>query len=188
MQRKLGKTRNRGLDRFLTHQGLHRVRVGFIGDIGGGLDRLRLPYRAAAQQIERAVMGNSKQPRPKLRHLLDLVERRERAGERILHDVLAVDHRSHQPRAVAVQFRTQLAGQSQKLRPAVAMRRGWSSVQAAAPSIMVIPVSPLRPKTTPSAYFGSSSTETTFSPNSRGGIGAPKRARNSFFPMPAARA
>ena len=67
-------------------------------------------------------MRNSKQPRPKLRHFLDFVERHERSRDRVLHDVLAVDHRSHQPRAITVKFGTQLGRQRQKLRPAVAIR------------------------------------------------------------------
>src|SRR5947207_550512 len=83
----------------------------------------------------------------------------------------------------SLKLRPQLAGQSEHLRPAVAVRRG-PSAQAASPSSMVTPVSPLSPKAKTSAYFGSSSTETTFSPNSRGGIGAPKRARNATRSRP----
>src|SRR5438046_2708991 len=40
----------------------------------------------------------------------------------------------------------------------------------------------------PAAYFGSSSTDTTFSPNSRGGIGAPKPAKNASAVIPIPRA
>jgi hypothetical protein len=46
--------------------------------------------------------------------------------------------------------------------------------------LVVIPVSPLRPKATPSAYFGSSSSETTFSPNSRGGSGRTEASQVLF--------
>src|SRR6202011_6022110 len=127
-------------------------------------------------------VGDPEQPWSKRRRLLQalflkLLQRHESADERVLHDVLAVDDRSHETRAIAMQFGPQRVGQSEELRPAVAVRRGTSRAQAAAPSSMVTPVSPLSPKAKPSAYFGSSSTETTFSPNSRGGIGAPKRAR-----------
>src|SRR6266704_1876757 len=117
-----------------------------------------------------------------------MLQRHESPDQRILHDVLAVDDRSHQTRAIAVQFGPQLVGLGEQPRQAVTVRRGPSCAQAAAPSSTVIPVSPLSPKAKPSAYFGSSSTETTFSPNSRGGIGAPKRARNSSRWTPMARA
>ena len=68
---------------------------------------------------------------------------------------------------------TRRCGQGEELRPAVPVQQGSSWAQAAAASILT-PVSPLSPKAKPSAYFGSSSTETTFSPNSRCGIGAPE--------------
>ncbi len=182
------KARYRGLDRFLAHQHLHGVWACRVGDVRGGLDRLSHAHRPATQQIDGAVMGDPEQPGSKRRHLLHLLQRHESPGERVLHDVLAVDDRSHETRAITMQLGPQLAGQGKELRPAVAVRRGRSCTQAAAPSSIVIPVSPLSPKATPSAYFGSSSTETTFSPNSRGGIGAPKRARNSSRLTPAARA
>src|ERR1700722_5957702 len=124
-------------------------------------------------------MSNPEQPRSKRRRLLQILQRHESADERVLYDVLAVDDRSHETRAVAVQIGPQLAGQSEEPRPAVPVQRGPSWAQAAAASSIVTPVSPLSPKANPSAYFGSSSTETTFSPNSRGGIGAPKRATSS---------
>ena len=57
---KLRKARNRRLDRFLTHQGLHRVRARLVGDVGGGFDRLSPAHRAATQEIERAVMRDPK--------------------------------------------------------------------------------------------------------------------------------
>src|SRR5260370_39162568 len=113
-------------------------------------------------------------------------QRHDSPDQRVLHDVLAVDHRSHQTRAIAMQFGLQLAGQSEELRLTVAVRRWRCCAQAEAPSGMVIPGSPLSPKAKPSAYLGSSSTETTFSPNSRGGIGAPKPARNASGFMPIA--
>ena len=52
---------------------------------------------------------------------LQFLQRHESAGERVLHDVLAVDHRSHQTRAIAVQLGPQLAGERQELRVAVAV-------------------------------------------------------------------
>src|SRR5260370_42010187 len=124
-------------------------------------------------------MGDPKQPGSKRRHLLQILQRHESPDQRVLHDVLAVDDRSHQTRAVAVQLGPQFVGQREKLRPAVAIKRGPCCAQTAAPSSIVTPVSPLSPKAKTSAYLGSSSTETTFSPNSRGGIVAPQRAKNS---------
>ena len=184
----LRKARHRGLDRFLAHQHLHGVRAGRVGDIRGGVDRFGHAHRPAAQQVEGAVMGDPEQPGSKRRRLLQVLQRRESPNERVLHDVLAVDDRSHETRAIAVQLGPQLAGQGEEPRPAFVVQRGPSCAQAAAPSSIVTPVSPLSPKAKPSAYFGSSSTETTFSPNSRGGIGAPKRARNSSRLMLMARA
>src|ERR1700722_3756875 len=130
-------------------------------------------------------MSNPEQPGSKRWRLLEILQRHESPDERVLHDVLAVDDRSHQTRAVTVQIGPQFAGQGEELGPAIPVQRGSSWAQAAAASSIVTPVSPLSPKAKPSAYFGSSSTETTLSPNSRGGIGAPKRATNSsgFMPM-----
>src|SRR4030095_5559853 len=124
-------------------------------------------------------MRDPEQPGSKRRRLFQILQRHGSPEQRVLQDILAVDHRSHQTRAIAVQFGLQLAGQREQLRLAVAAQRRPICTHAAAPSSTVIPVSPLSPKAKPSAYFGSSSTETTFSPNSRGGIGAPKRARNA---------
>ena len=110
-----------------------------------------------------------------------ILQRHESPDERVLHDVLAVDDRSHETRAIAVQLGPQLRRPGRGARAwRSPVRRGLSCAQAAAPSSMVTPVSPLSPKAKPSAYFGSSSTETTFSPNSRGGIGAPKRGQELF--------
>ena len=181
----LDKARHCGFDRLLAHQHLQGVGLGRVGDIRGGVDRFGHAHLPTAQQVERAVMSNSEQPGSKLRRLVQILQRHESPDECVLHDVLAVDDRSHEARAVTVQIGPQLAGQSEELRPTVLVQRGPSCAQAAAASSIVTPVSPLSPKAKPSAYFGSSSTETTFSPNSRGDIGAPKRATNSsgFMPM-----
>ena len=77
----------------------------------GSLDRFGHAHRAAAQQVERAVVRDAEQPGPKRRRLPSkLVQRHEGPGERVLHDILAVDDRSHQARAIAVQLGPQLAG------------------------------------------------------------------------------
>jgi hypothetical protein len=49
-------------------------------------------------------VGDAEQPSAHWRALLPLVERDESAGESVLHHILAVDHRAHQPRAVAVKL------------------------------------------------------------------------------------
>ena len=71
-------------------------------------------------------MSNPEQPGSKRRRLLQILQRHESPDERVLHDVLAVDDRSHETRAVTVQIGPQLAGQSEELRPAVPVQRGSS--------------------------------------------------------------
>jgi hypothetical protein len=192
--RQFGKARHRGFDRFLAHQHLHGVGTGRVGDVRGGIDRFGRAHRPSAQQVERAVMGYPKQPGSKRRLLLhvfqlkvfqlkvfplNVTQRSKGPDHCVLHDVLAVDHRSHQTRAIAMQFGPQLLGQSEKLRPAVALQRLRLCAQSAKPSIIVTPVSPVSPKANPSACVGSSSTATKLSPKTLGGIGAPKRATNA---------
>ena len=79
------------------------------------LDRLGRADRAAAQQVQRAVVGDPEQPGAKRRGLLQLVEGDEGPGEGVLHHILALDHRAHQARAVAVKLRPQLIGERQEL-------------------------------------------------------------------------
>jgi hypothetical protein len=67
--------------------------------------------RPAAQQVEGAVVGYPEQPGSKRRRLLQALQRHESPDERVLHDVLAVDDRSHETRAIAVQLGPQLAAQ-----------------------------------------------------------------------------
>jgi hypothetical protein len=125
--RKLRKARHRGLDRFLAHQHLHGIRGGLVGDVVGRLNRLSRADRPASQQVQRTVVRDPEQPRSKRRRLVQLVQGEEGPHKRILHDVLAVDDRSHQPRAVAVQLGPQLAGQGEEPSPAVAVHGGGSS-------------------------------------------------------------
>src|SRR6202047_4412025 len=101
-------------------------------------------------------MSNPEQPGSKRWRLLEILQRHESPDERVLHDVLAVDDRSHETRTIAVELRPQLSGQGEELRPWGAVRRVFAFGQAVAPSITATPASPLRPKTTPSAYCGSS--------------------------------
>src|SRR5262245_6431112 len=185
--RKLRKSRHRCFDRFPSHHYLHRISALRIGDLLGRLNRLGRTDRATAQKVERAVVGNAEQPGAHGSVPLQFVQRDEGPGEGVLHDILAVDHRAHQPRAVAMKLRPQFVGERQELGLPRCGRRGRGAAQATSPSSTVIPVSPFRPKAKPVTYCGSSSTETTLSPTSRGGIGAPKRAKNASVTMPAAR-
>ncbi len=186
--RKLREARHRRLYCLPPHHHLRRVYVLRIGDLVRRLDGLGRADRAAAQQVQRAIMGDAKQPGAERRGILQFLHGDEGPGESVLHHILAIDHRAHQARAVTVQLRPQLSGQRQELGLARRRRRRWTPVHAASPSRTVIPVSPFRPKAKPVAYRGSSSTATTWSPNWRGGIGAPNWARYASRSMPIARA
>src|SRR6266576_3689547 len=109
--------------------------------------------------------SNDCQVESQLIHVWHLVQGDEGPGERVLHHILAVDHRAHQARAVTVKLRPHLTGKDQELRLARRRRGRWTLAQAASPSSTVIPVSPFRPKATLVAYCGSSSSATRWSPN-----------------------
>src|SRR5258708_1050112 len=94
-------------------------------------------------------MSDPEQPGSKLRRLLQVLQSHKSPGERVLHDILAVDHRSQETRAIAVQLGPQLAGLRAEPRPAVAVRRGLSRPQAPAPSSIVTPPAPDSPKAKP---------------------------------------
>jgi hypothetical protein len=57
-------------------------------------------------------MGNP-EPGSKRRRFLQILQRHESPDERVLHDVLAVDDRSHEAGAITVQVGPQLAGQGE---------------------------------------------------------------------------
>ena len=107
--RKLHEPRHRRFDRLSPHQHLHRIWALRVGDLVGGR-----ADRAAAQKVERAVVGDPEQPGAQWRHLLQLVNGDEGPGEGVLHHILALDHRAHQARAVAVKLRPQLIGKRQE--------------------------------------------------------------------------
>ena len=88
--------RHRRFDRLSPHQHLHRIWALRVGDLVGGR-----ADRAAAQQVERAVVGDPEQPGAQWRHLLQLVHGDEGPDEGVLHHILALDHRAHQARADA---------------------------------------------------------------------------------------
>ena len=62
--RKLREPLDRGFDRLLPHQRFDRIRTRGIDNFVGGLNGLGCPDCAAPQQIERAVVGDPKQPGP----------------------------------------------------------------------------------------------------------------------------
>src|SRR5258708_28551588 len=121
-------------------------------------------------------MSDPEQPGSKLRRLLQVLQSHKSPGERVLHDILAVDHRSQETRAIAVQLGPQLAGLREEPRPAVAGRRGLSRPQAAAPSSIVTTPPPHSPQANPSPCVGSARTATPFSPKTLRGICPPKRS------------
>jgi hypothetical protein len=72
---------------------------------------------AAAEEIECRVMSDAKEPafRPLDRRAGSWVvgcPRLDRFGQRILHDIFAIDYRSGHPRAIAMELRPQLAHQA----------------------------------------------------------------------------
>ena len=85
----------------------------------GRLDWLGRADGAAAKEIERTVVRNAEQPGAQRRCLLQLVERDQGSGEGVLHHILAVDHRAHQARAIAVKLRPQCVGERPELRLAL---------------------------------------------------------------------
>ena len=92
----------------------YRIRASRIGDLVGRLDGLGRADRAAAQQVKRAVVRDPEQPGTQWRHLLQLVHGDEGPDEGVLHHILALDHRAHQARAVAVKLGPQLIGKRQE--------------------------------------------------------------------------
>jgi len=115
--RELGKARYRGPHRFLTHQLLHRIGVCLVDDIVCSLYRLGCSDSFAAQHIQCAVVGNPKKPSAKWGRFGQSIESDERFGKRVLHNVLALDHRTHETRTIAVKLRPQRSSQGDKLSP-----------------------------------------------------------------------
>src|SRR5258708_1061003 len=91
-----------GLGGWPAQEFLQRVWALRIGDLLGCLDGLCRADRAAAQQVQRTVVGDPEQPGAHRRDLLQLVEGDEGAGEGVLHHILTIDHRAHQARTIAV--------------------------------------------------------------------------------------
>jgi hypothetical protein len=141
---KFDKPRYGRLDRFLVHQ--HLQGIGSLG-----VRRLRCRFKgfgradgAAAQKVEGPVMSDAEQPGAQGRRCLQGIQSHKGLGEGVLDDVLAVDDRTGQASTIAVQFRPQVANQSEEFRLVDAA--GWPfQAQAASSSSMVIPVSPLSP-------------------------------------------
>src|SRR5258706_4958701 len=184
--REFYKTCHRSFDNILAHQHLHRVIASRIDDLQRSLNRFARSNPPTSDQVEGTVVGDAEEPGPKRCVLVQVGQRHERTNKRVLHDVLAIDDGPHQARTIAMQFRPNLGRQSKQLLRTRPVRLGGSGVQDCIPSRMVTPFSPLNPNAKPSANSGSSSADTTLFPKSRGGIGAPNRARKSLGSMPAA--
>jgi hypothetical protein len=58
--------------------------------------------------------ARAEQPGAQGRHLLQLIHGEEGPDEGVLHHILALDHRAHQARAVAVKLGPQLIGKCQE--------------------------------------------------------------------------
>jgi hypothetical protein len=67
---------------------------------------------APAQKIQRGVMRGPEQPSPRVADCAGGCKRLHRLDQRILQNVLAVDHRADHTRAIAMQFRPHLGGQA----------------------------------------------------------------------------
>jgi hypothetical protein len=61
------------------------------------------PARPAAQEIERRIVGDAKQPALGVGDGAGARKGLDRLGQRLLQDILAIDHRARHARAVAVQ-------------------------------------------------------------------------------------
>jgi hypothetical protein len=93
--RKLYEPRHRSFNRLPAHHHLHRILPFRIGDLVGRLDGLGRADRAAAQKVQRAVVGDPEQPGAKRPAFLQLVQGSEGPSEGVLHHILAIDHRAH---------------------------------------------------------------------------------------------
>ncbi len=87
-------------------------------------------------------MGDAEEPGAQGRRCLQGIQSHKGLGEGVLDDILAVDDRTGQASTIAVQFRPQVANQSEEFRLVDA--GGWPfQAQATSSSSMVIPVSRL---------------------------------------------
>jgi hypothetical protein len=94
--------------------GLERVRVG---DVEGGVERLARAPSLVAPVVDRAVMGDAKQPWPQQRQLLQLRQLEAGARQGLLDHVLAVADRARHPCAIAQQFGTDVIDEGKELAP-----------------------------------------------------------------------
>lgn len=105
----------------LSHWQLHEVSktcgddLAIVDAVDGIGDHVRIlirvnggEARAAAQKIQRRIVRDAKQPPLRIGGRAGAVVSFERLHERILHHVLAIDHRAGHARAVAVQLGPQI--------------------------------------------------------------------------------
>ena len=70
--------------------------------------RIDVPVLVPPQEIHRGVVRDAKQPGAKRRRRLHFRQRVPGFGQRVLHHVLAVEHRASHARAIPVQLGTHL--------------------------------------------------------------------------------
>jgi hypothetical protein len=98
--------------------GLAEVRAERVGGWRGGwfgTGRLGLLTDSTpAQKVDATIVSNAKQPRPQGTCIVERVEFSIGLEECLLNDILAIQHGSRHPRAVAVQARTQVRDRLEK--------------------------------------------------------------------------
>jgi len=102
-------------DRLLAGQTVLRIGLDAGHVVGGVVERLAHAAVVAAQMVDGAMVGDAEQPRAQRGHARQVGQQVVGACQCVLHDVLAVDHRTGHACAVAVQFRAQVGHQRQEL-------------------------------------------------------------------------
>jgi len=121
-RREVDESRDRCARRLLARERVVRIGRGVRGFAHGVVDRLAHAHVVTLQKIERAAMRDAEQPGTHMRHRFHLRQRVVRAGQRVLHDVLAVADRPDHARAVAMQLGADLADELQEAASAFVLR------------------------------------------------------------------
>src|SRR5262249_62037392 len=118
----------------------------------------------ASQEVHGGIVRDVKEPRPERRRLLHLAEREVRLRQRVLHHVLAVEHRAGHARAVAVELGPHLGHEIHEALPrlgdrweeAVGHRRGSTPFPLTAIAVTPTATSPRSPPTMAAPTFWAS--------------------------------
>ena len=171
----------------------HDRRIGLVLEPGDLVDlgvQVDVFVAVALQEIDRRVVRDAKQPGAQRRHLGGEAQRVERLGERVLDDVLALDDRAGEARAVAMQLGAHAVDHGQELLARIGEGRRRlghaphaAHVRAFAPLArsrrgahhVFFGVARIR------LFFGLCSTSARPSASSTGGTYIPKRPRSPFF-------